>query len=86
MKEFGNALSNIFDDPELKKKAKDFGNSAVKSAKHFGSRLKDDDVKEKFKDVGKAAKDFGNSVYGYLKDEKEESGEKIEKKGDCGKK
>ena len=52
VKEFGDAVSKIFDDPELKKKAKDFGDSAVKSAKLFGERFKDEEVKTKFKDVG----------------------------------
>ena len=64
VKEFGDVVSKIFDDPELKKKAKDFGDSAVKSAKLFGKRFKDEEVKNKFKDVGKAARDFGDSVSG----------------------
>ena len=34
--------------------------------------LNDEEVKEKFKDVGDAAKDFGNSVSDYFKDEKED--------------
>ena len=71
LKEFGDAVGKIFDDPELKKKAKDFGDSAVKSAKLFGQRFKDEEVKSKFKDVGKAAKDFGNSVSDYFKEDGE---------------
>lgn len=71
VKEFGDAVSKIFDDPELKKKAKDFGDSAVKSAKLFGKRFKDEEVKSKFKDVGEAAKDFGNSVTDYFKEDGE---------------
>ena len=62
VKEFGDAVSKIFDDPELKKKAKDFGDSAAKSAKLFGKRFKDDEVKSRFKDVGEAAGNCGNSV------------------------
>ena len=48
VKEFGEAVGKIFNDPELKKKAKDFGDTAVKSAKLFGKRFKDEEVKSKF--------------------------------------
>ena len=56
---FGSAISEIFKDPELKEKAKEFGKSARQSAEAFASRFKDEDVKDKFKAVGKAAQDFG---------------------------
>ena len=62
IKAFGNAVSEIFDDPKLKEKAKEFADSATESAKVFGSRFKDEEVKAKFGDVGKAAQDFGKSV------------------------
>ena len=68
---FANAMSQIFKDPELKEKAKEFGKSAVESAETFGSRFKDEDVKEKFREVGKAAQDFGKSVAEYFKDNKD---------------
>ena len=61
-KAFGHAISEIFNDPELKQKAKEFAGSAAESAKSFGSRLKDEDVKDEFRDVGKAAEDFGKSI------------------------
>jgi hypothetical protein len=80
LKEFGDAVSKIFDDPELKKKAKDFGDSAVKSAKLFGKRFKDEEVKSKFKDVGKAAQDFGNSVSDYFKEGNEAGTEEPDSK------
>ena len=70
IKAFGNAISEIFDDPTLKEKAKEFTESASKSAKVFGSRLKDEEVKAKFRDVGKAAQDFGRSVAEHFKDDK----------------
>ena len=85
LKEFGDAVGKIFDDPDLKKKAKDFGDSAIRSAKHFGGRFKDDEVKAKFKDVGIAAKDFGNSVSDYFKDDKEKQEEGDTKKKMTGK-
>ena len=62
IKAFGNAVSETFDDPKLKEKAKEFADSAAESAKAFGSRFKDDEAKAKFGDVGKAAQDFGQSV------------------------
>lgn len=71
VKEFGEAISKIFSDPELKKKAKDFAKSAEDSAKAFGKRFKDEGVKEKFKDFGKAARNFGSSVSDYFKDDKD---------------
>ena len=68
-KAFGQAVSEIFDDPELREKAKEFTESATKSAKTFGSRFKDDDVKAKFRDVGKAAEDFSKSITDRFKKE-----------------
>jgi hypothetical protein len=68
---FGQAVSEIFNDPELKEKAREFGKSAAESAGAFGSRFKDEDVKEKFRDVGKAAQDFGKSVADCFKDDKD---------------
>ena len=50
-KAFGDAVSEIFDDPKLKEKAKEFTESAAESAKIFGSRFKDEEVKAKFRDV-----------------------------------
>jgi hypothetical protein len=61
-KAFGDAISEVFDDPKLKEKAEEFAESAVESAKIFGSRFKDEDVKAKFRDVGRAAQDFSKSV------------------------
>ena len=68
---FGDAVSEIFDDPKLKEKAKEFADSAAKSAKIFGSRFKDEEVKDKFRDVGKAAQDFGKSVADCFKADKD---------------
>ena len=44
--------------------------NAAESAEAFGSRFKDEDVREKFRDVGKAAQDFGKSVADYFKADK----------------
>jgi len=70
IKAFGNAVSEIFEDPTLKEKAKEFAESASDSAKVFASRFKDEEVKAKFRDVGKAAQDFGRSVAEHFKDDK----------------
>lgn len=77
-KEFGSAMSEIFNDPKLKEKAREFGESASASAKVFASRFKDEDVKKKFKDVGKAAKNFGEGVADYFKDDREKAQGKAE--------
>ena len=62
IKAFGDAVSEIFKDPELKEKARDFGRSATESAQAFGRRLKDEDIKGKFRQVGKAAQDFSKDI------------------------
>ncbi|MDD2252332.1 MAG: hypothetical protein WCS74_03095 [Dehalococcoidales bacterium] len=56
---FGEALSEIFNDPELKARAKEFGSSAAASASTFASRFKDKEVREKFAQAAFAAKEFG---------------------------
>lgn len=66
-KTFGKAVGEIFDDPELKQKAKEFADSASVSAKTFANRFQDDDVKSKFRDVGKAAEEFGKKVATHFK-------------------
>lgn len=76
IREFGSAIAEIFNDPQLKEKAKDFGESATASAKAFAERFKDEEVKGKFSDLGKAAKNFGESVSEYFKDNKEKTEQK----------
>jgi uncharacterized protein len=69
---FGQAISEVFDDPELKNKATEFADTAADSARTLANRLKDEDVKAKFRDVGKAAEEFGKSVAEYFQKEKRE--------------
>jgi len=71
--QFGSAIAEIFSDPDLKKKARDFGKAAADSAKYFGSRLQDEEVKEKFKKAAGAAYEFGKQM--------EEKGVEAGKKG-----
>jgi hypothetical protein len=65
---FGNAISQIFEDPELKGKAREFGKNAVESAESFAKRFKDEEVKARFREVGQAAQNFGNSLADSFKD------------------
>ena len=70
---FDEAISEIFNDPHLKAKAKEFGESAAESAKTLRSRFKDEDVRNKFRDVGKAAEDFSRSIADCFKDSKKQN-------------
>ncbi len=85
VKEFGETISKIFNDPELKKKSREFARSAENSARAFGKRFKDEEVKEKFKDFKKAASGFGKSMSDYFKSD-EESEEENEEESDWEKK
>ena len=63
MKTFGETVGQIFNDPELREKAKEFSQSIVNSAaKVIASPSKDNEVKAKFRDVGKAAQTLGKSI------------------------
>ena len=68
---FGQAISEIFNDPELKAKTKEFTESAAGSAKTLANRFKDEDVRDKLRDVGKAAEEFGKSMSDCFKKNKE---------------
>lgn len=70
-REFGSAIAEIFNDPDLKAKSREFTESASESAKAFAQRFKDEDVQNKFREVGKAAQSFGESVSDYFKSDKE---------------
>jgi hypothetical protein len=63
MKAFGDSLGEIMDDPEFREKAREFSLNVVDSAaKVINSKLKDDEVRAKLKNVGKAAQDLGKSI------------------------
>ena len=64
---FGKAMSEIFNDPKLKEKAKDLGKSMAESAETFARRFKDEEVKTKFRKFGKAAEKFGRGVGDYFR-------------------
>jgi len=69
---FGSAISEIFNDPELKEKAREFGDAAGESAKALGKRFKDQEVKDKLREAGKAAEELGKSVADYFQCHKDE--------------
>ena len=71
-KAFGDAVSEIFDDPKLKENAREFAESATESAKIFGTRFKDEEVKDKFRDVGKAVQDFSKAITDCFKAQKDQ--------------
>jgi ribosomal-protein-alanine N-acetyltransferase len=71
MRRFGDTLGDIMEDPELRKKAREFAQSAVDAAaKVANSKIKDEEAKARFRSVGKAAQDFGKSVEENFKPEK----------------
>ena len=47
-----------------------FGAAAKESARTLGSRFKDEEVKARFREVGKAAQDFGRRVADVVKEDK----------------
>ena len=54
----------------LRGKAADLGKAIKESALTLGERFKDEEVKAKFRDAGKAAQAFGKSVTDMLNDDK----------------
>ena len=69
---FGQAIGEIFKDPELKAKAKELGDAATVSMETLGRRFKDEEVREKFRQAGDAAEEFGRSVSDYFRSKPEE--------------
>lgn len=69
---FGEAVGELFDDPELHRSAREFADSAVHSAKTLARRFSDEDVKARFRDVGKAAEEFGRDVADFCHEDKQE--------------
>jgi ribosomal-protein-alanine N-acetyltransferase len=67
IKKFGDSVAEVFDDPDVRKKAREFSETIIDStAKVVNSRIKDDEVRTKFHDVGKAAQALGKSLATHL--------------------
>ena len=64
---FGGTISEILDDPKLRKKGVEFAQSVAASAKVVESTIKDEEMRAKFRDVGKAAQDLGKSLVAHFK-------------------
>ena len=68
IRKFGLSVGEIFDDPEVKEKAKEFAESVVDAAARVGqSKVKTEDVRARFRNVGKAAQTLGNSLDKHFK-------------------
>jgi [ribosomal protein S5]-alanine N-acetyltransferase len=68
LRTFGNTISEILDDPKVKAKAKDFAASVVDAAaKVTESKIKAEEVRSKFRNVGKAAQTLGTSLDKHFK-------------------
>jgi [ribosomal protein S5]-alanine N-acetyltransferase len=63
LRTFGDSVSEIMDDPAVKEKAKAFAESVVDAAAKVGqSRVKNEEIRAKYRNVGKAAQTLGNSL------------------------
>ncbi len=71
IKAFGDTISDIMQDPKVREKAREFSDSVIDAAAKVASnKVKDEDVREKFVDVGKAAQSLGKSVVNEFEPEK----------------
>jgi hypothetical protein len=67
---FGTTVGEILEDPKVKETARQFAASVVDAAaKVAESRVKKDEVRGKFINVGKAAQTLGRSVETHFKSE-----------------
>jgi len=63
---FAGAMGELFKDPALQDKSKEFVDAAIGSAKLLGGRFEDEEVRARFRDVGKAAQAFGRNLEDYF--------------------
>jgi [ribosomal protein S5]-alanine N-acetyltransferase len=72
LKTFGNTMSEILDDPNVKESARQLASSVVDSAaKVVESKIKAEELRRKFRNVGKAAQTIGNSVESHFQSQTE---------------
>jgi hypothetical protein len=68
LRTFGNTISEILDDPEVKEKGIEFAESVVDAAtKVAQSKVKSEEVRARFRNVGKAAQTLGSSLDKHFK-------------------
>ena len=74
LRAFGDTVGEILDNPEVKEKAKEFAASVVDAAvKVAQSKVKDEEVRARFRNVGEAAKTLGDTLQKRFKEKKEEA-------------
>ncbi|HXY73800.1 MAG TPA: hypothetical protein VEH58_00585 [Dehalococcoidales bacterium] len=62
-KKFSETVGEIIDDPELKSKAKEFSKTAVDAvARVVEKKVKEEEMRRKFRTVGEAAHTLGKSI------------------------
>jgi len=62
VREFGNVLGEIFKDPKVREKAQEFARSTGEAVQAFIDKFKEEEVKQRFKQAGRAAEEFGQKV------------------------
>jgi hypothetical protein len=68
LKAFGASVSEILETPEVKIKATEFAESVVDAVVKTSQRkVKDEEVRARFRDVGKAAKTLGATLEKHFK-------------------
>jgi hypothetical protein len=68
LKVFGASVSEILETPEVKIKATEFAESVVDAVVKTSQRkVKDEEVRARFRDVGKAAKTLGATIEKHFK-------------------
>jgi uncharacterized coiled-coil DUF342 family protein len=70
IRSFGEAISEIFEDPEVRQKAKAFSQSVIDSAaKVVEGKVKREEAKKKFRDAGRAAQSLGKTLVQHFESE-----------------
>ena len=68
LKAFGSTVSEILETPEVKLKATEFAESVVDAVvKTSQKKVKDEEVRARVRDVGKAAKTLGATIEKHFK-------------------
>ena len=59
----GEAMGEVFEDPELRQKAKEFSQSVIDAAARVAeSKMRTEAAKRKFSDAGRAAQSLGKTL------------------------
>ncbi len=63
MRKFGNSIGEILEDPKVKESAKEFASVVADAAARVAEKkIKAEEMRRRFRNVGKAAKTLGSSV------------------------